>query len=114
MESVHLLIQFPNGKNMLFDSGTKGNYDVGKFVVAPFLWRQGIKKIDTVIISHEHDDHYNGIPSIIDRFNAGNVFVNKFFLESGNRVELLRMFAEEKTKIGLLANGLEIKGYDVV
>ncbi|MFV1977156.1 MAG: ComEC/Rec2 family competence protein, partial [Candidatus Scalindua sp.] len=46
-------IQFPNGKNMLFDSGTKGNYDVGKFVVAPFLWQQGIKKIDTVIISHE-------------------------------------------------------------
>jgi competence protein ComEC len=97
---------------MLFDSGTKGNYDVGKFVVAPFLWRQGIKKIDTVIISHEHDDHYNGIPSIIDRFNAGNVFVNKFFLESGNRVELLRMFAEEKIKIGLLADGLEIKGYE--
>ena len=29
-------IQFPNGKNMLYDSGTRGNYDVGKFVVAPF------------------------------------------------------------------------------
>ena len=105
-------IQFPNGKNMLFDSGTKGNYDVGKFVVAPFLWQQGIKKIDTVIISHEHDDHCNGIPSIIDRFNVDNAFVNKFFLQSGNRVELLRMFAEEKIKTGLLANGLEIKGYE--
>ncbi|MCR4289599.1 MAG: DNA internalization-related competence protein ComEC/Rec2, partial [Candidatus Scalindua sp.] len=104
-------IQFSNGKNMLYDSGTKGNYDVGKFVVAPFLRQQGIKKIDTVIISHEHDDHCNGIPSIIGRFNAGNVFVNKFFLQSGNRVELLRMFAEEKIKTGLLANGLEIKGY---
>ena len=105
-------IQFPNGKNMLFDSGTKGNYDVGKFVVAPFLWQQGIKKIDTVIISHEHDDHCNGIPSIIDRFNVDNAFVNKFFLQSGNRVELLRMFAEEKIRTGLLANGLEIKGYE--
>jgi competence protein ComEC len=99
---------------MLFDSGTKGNYDVGKFVVAPFLWQQGIKKIDTVVISHEHDDHYNGIPSIIDRFNVGNVFVNKFFLQPGNRVELLSMFAEKRIKTGLLANGLKIKGYEPV
>jgi len=105
-------IQFPNGKNMLYDSGTRGNYDVGKFVVAPFLWQNGIKKIDTVVISHKDDDHCNGIPSIIDRFSVGNVFVNKFFIQSGNKVELIRMFAEEKIKTGLLADGLEIKGYE--
>ena len=104
-------IQFPNGKNMLFDSGTRGNYDVGKFVVAPFLWQQGIKKIDTVILSHEHDDHCNGIPSIIDRFKVGNAFVNKFFLQSGKKVELLKLFTEKKIETGLLANGLKIKGY---
>jgi len=104
-------LQFPNGKNMLYDSGTRGNYDVGKFIVAPFLWQRGIKKIDTMIISHKDNDHCNGIPSIIDRFKIGCVFVNKFFLQSGNRVELLRMFAEEKMKTGLLTNGVEIKGY---
>jgi competence protein ComEC len=105
-------IQFPNGKNMLYDSGTRGNYDVGKFVVAPFLWQHGIKKIDTVVISHKDDDHCNGIPSIIDRFSVGNAFVNKFFIQSGNKIELIRMFAEEKIKTGLLAGGLEIKGYE--
>ncbi len=104
-------IQFPNGKNMLYDSGTRGNYDVGKFIVAPFLWQQGIKTIDTVIISHKDDDHCNGIPSIINRFNVGNVFVNKFFLQTENKVDLIRMVTEEKIKTGLLASGLEIKGY---
>mgnify|MGYP001950802301 CR=1 FL=1 len=98
--------------SIFFDSGTKGNYDVGKFVVAPFLRQHGIKKIDTVVISHEHDDHCNGIPSVIDRFSVGNVFVNKFFLQSGSRVELLSMFTEKRIKTGLLANGLEIKGYE--
>jgi hypothetical protein len=39
---------------MLFDTGTKSNYDVGKFIVVPFLQQKGIKKIDTVVISHEH------------------------------------------------------------
>ncbi len=104
-------IQFPNGKNMLFDSGTRGSYDVGKFVVAPFLWQQGTKKIDAIVLSHGHEDHCNGIPSIIERFNVDNVFINKFLLQSGNKVELLRVFAEEEIKTCLLADGLEIKGY---
>jgi competence protein ComEC len=97
---------------MLFDTGTKSNYDVGKFIVVPFLWQEGIKKIDTVVISHEHDDHYNGMPSIVKRFRVDNVFVNKFFLQSGSRVELLKLFKEENAKTGLVADGLEIKGYD--
>ncbi|MFQ5685298.1 MAG: DNA internalization-related competence protein ComEC/Rec2 [Candidatus Scalindua sp.] len=105
-------IQFPGGKNMLFDTGTKSNYDVGKFIVVPFLQQKGIKKIDTVVISHEHDDHCNGIPSIVKRFRVDNVFVNKFFLQSGNRVELLKLFKKEKAKTGIVADGLEIKGYD--
>jgi competence protein ComEC len=105
-------IQFPGGKNMLFDTGTRGNYDVGKFIVVPFLQQKGIKKIDTVVISHEHNDHCNGIPSILKRFKVDNVFVNKFFLQSGNRVELLKLFKEEKVRTGLVAGGLEIKGYE--
>ena len=106
-----IFIKFPNGKNMLFDTGTWSNYDVGNFVVAPFLWQEGIKKIDTVVISHEHNDHCNGIPSLIERFKIGNVFVHKFFLQSGNKRELLRYVTEKDIKTGLLANGLEIKGY---
>jgi competence protein ComEC len=105
-------IQFPGGKNMLFDTGTKSNYDVGRFIVVPFLQQKGIEKIDTVVISHEHDDHCNGIPSIIKRFRVDNVFVNKFFLQSGNKIELLKLFTERKIETGLLAGGLEIKGYE--
>ena len=95
-----------------FVTGTRGNYDVGKFVVAPYLWQQGIMKIDTIVISHAHDDHCNGISSIIDRFKVDNVFVNKFFLQSGRKAELLELFTKEKIKTGLLAKGLEIKGYE--
>jgi competence protein ComEC len=109
---MSIFIQFPNGKNMLFDTGTKGNYDVGKFVVDPFLRHERIKKIDTVVISHEHNDHCNGIPSLIERFKIDNVFINKFFLESGNREKLLRLISGENISTGLLANGVEIKGYE--
>ncbi|MCP4266289.1 MAG: hypothetical protein GY777_12060, partial [Candidatus Brocadiaceae bacterium] len=41
-----------------------------------------------------------------------NTFVNKFFLQSGKKAELLRFITEEQSKTGLLANGFKIKGYE--
>ncbi|MDR4504678.1 MAG: DNA internalization-related competence protein ComEC/Rec2 [Candidatus Scalindua sp.] len=107
-----IFIQFPNGKNMLFDSGTWSNYDVGERVVAPFLWKRKVETIDTIVISHEHEDHCNGIPSLIERFTVSNVFINKFLLQSGRKNELLKLISNENINIGLLSNGLEITGYE--
>ncbi|MDR4497354.1 MAG: ComEC/Rec2 family competence protein [Candidatus Scalindua sp.] len=107
-----IFIQFPNGKNMLFDAGTWSKYDVGESIVAPFLWKEEVKKIDTIVLSHEHDDHCNGIPSLIERFGIDNVFVHKILLHSGEKKELVKLIAEKKIPMNLLANGLIIKGYE--
>ncbi len=107
-----IFIQFPNGKNMLFDSGTWSNYDVGELVVSPFLWKRNVKTIDTMVISHEHDDHCNGISSLIERFAVGDVFINKFLLQSGKKNELLKLITKENINIGILAEGLEITGFE--
>ncbi|GJQ58065.1 MAG: DNA internalization-related competence protein ComEC/Rec2 [Candidatus Scalindua sp.] len=107
-----IFIQFPNGKNMLFDSGTWSNFDVGKRIVAPFLWERKVDTIDTIVISHEHEDHCNGIPSLVERFTVKNVFINKFMLQSGRKKELLKSMRKERIGISLLADGLEITGYE--
>ena len=107
-----IFIQFPNGKNMLFDAGTWSKYDVGESIVAPFLWKKKVKKIDTIVLSHEHDDHCNGIPSLIERFGVDNVFVHKFLLQSGGKKELVELIEEKNISMNLLANGLKIKGYE--
>ncbi|MCP5008194.1 MAG: DUF4131 domain-containing protein [Planctomycetes bacterium] len=107
-----IFLQFPNGKNMLFDSGTWSNYDVGERVIAPFLWKRRVETIDTIVISHEHGDHCNGIPSLFERFTVGNVFVNKYLLQSGRKNELLKLIRKENADIGLLADGLKITGYE--
>jgi len=77
-----IFIQFPNGKNILYDVGSWKNYDVGKYIVAPFLWGQQIKKIDLVILSHEHEDHLNGLVSLIERFSIKSVFSQHHFFVS--------------------------------
>ncbi len=77
-----IFIQFPNGKNILYDVGSWQNYDVGRHIVSPFLWKQGIKKIDLVILSHDHEDHWNGLASLIERFSVKSVYSQSRLLES--------------------------------
>lgn len=70
------LIEFPGGKRMLIDGGGSPNidFDVGEKVVAPFLWRQRIKSIDYVVVSHPNSDHYGGLPFIVRNFDVGEVW----------------------------------------
>ncbi len=74
-------LEFPDGKNMLYDSGTTSPFDVGGQTIAPFLWAKGITKIDTVILSHSHLDHINGIPSLLERFRVNRVIIPDYWFE---------------------------------
>ena len=60
-----ILVRFPAGKNMLIDGGgfSESSFDMGKLVVAPFLYHERISTIDTVVLSHPHPDHLQG-PSL--------------------------------------------------
>ncbi len=70
-------INFPNGKTILIDGGafSSSQMDIGRQVIAPFLWQQGISKIDTIIITHPHTDHYNGISFILRHFQPEELIV---------------------------------------
>jgi beta-lactamase superfamily II metal-dependent hydrolase len=57
------LIQARNGKNILIDTG---HLDPARKALVPFLQSKGIKKIDTVFITHPHKDHYLGILAILE------------------------------------------------
>ncbi|MGA7874996.1 MAG: DNA internalization-related competence protein ComEC/Rec2 [Desulfoferrobacter sp.] len=67
------LVRFPNGESMLVDGGGffDDSFDVGRYVVAPFLWHSGIHKLDYVILSHDHPDHRNGLQFILNHFDVG-------------------------------------------
>jgi len=72
------LVEFPGGKRMLVDGGGSYNdrFDVGRYVVAPFLWHERIGTIDTVVLTHPHPDHANGLPYILDNFEVKEVWTN--------------------------------------
>ncbi len=69
-----ILVQFSNGKKMLLDAGPKGmGYDAGERIVGPFLRRQGIEKLDAVVLSHAHSDHIGGIQYLLEHFEVGTL-----------------------------------------
>jgi competence protein ComEC len=72
------LVEFPGGRRMLIDGGGSfdGRFDFGRYVVAPFLWKNRIHKIDTVVLTHPHPDHIGGLPFILENFAVEEVWVN--------------------------------------
>ncbi|MEK4403412.1 MBL fold metallo-hydrolase [Sporosarcina sp. FSL K6-6792] len=69
-----ILIQAPNGKNMLVDGGTKA---AGAKVVS-FLKAKGVKRLDYVVATHPDADHIGGLIPVINAFPVTN------FIDSGN------------------------------
>lgn len=86
------LLELPGGKNILIDggSGYSETFNVGERIIAPFLWSKGIRKIDHVIITHPHSDHFNGLPFILEKFNPLSIIINFQTELPENYIELLK------------------------
>ena len=67
-----ILVEFPGRKKMLVDGGgvPDAGFDIGENVVSPFLWRLGVKKLDYLVLTHAHPDHFNGLMSVARNFRA--------------------------------------------
>lgn len=50
--------------NVLIDGGGRDSFDVGKKVLSQYLLKNGVRKIDLAIVTHLHNDHYDGIRSL--------------------------------------------------
>jgi competence protein ComEC len=78
------IIEFPGGKTMLIDGGgfyDNDSFDVGERITAPLLWRNKIKNIDTIMLTHPDSDHLNGLLYIAQHFNVKIIRTNH---DSGN------------------------------
>jgi competence protein ComEC len=66
------LIEFPGGKRALIDGGGfyDDSFDVGKNVIAPFLWKKKIGRIHFLVLTHPDPDHLNGLKFITRTFRA--------------------------------------------
>jgi competence protein ComEC len=75
-QSESLFLAFPDGKLMLLDGGgiapmgsrRKPRLDIGEDVVSPYLWTRSIRRLDTIVLSHPHEDHIGGLAAVVANF----------------------------------------------
>jgi competence protein ComEC len=77
-----VLVEFPNGKTLLYDAGALDDGERAFRVIRTALWERGISRLDAVALSHSDLDHVNGLPMIADEITVGTVFVAKSFFQS--------------------------------
>ncbi|MGD2055185.1 MAG: DNA internalization-related competence protein ComEC/Rec2 [Gammaproteobacteria bacterium] len=60
---------------LVYDAGPRYSpgFDTGSRVVVPFLYSQGIARIDKLIVSHGDNDHIGGVPSLLREFTVSEV-----------------------------------------
>jgi competence protein ComEC len=64
----------PGGRWVVLDAGPAGEgRDAGRRVVAPFLARQGARRVSLLLVSHAHADHLGGVGSVLDRLPADDL-----------------------------------------
>jgi|GEM_PF-432167 len=62
---------------VLIDAGgMRTGFETGRFVVGPHLLRRGVTRLDLAVITHSHPDHAGGMPFILERFGADQVWTN--------------------------------------
>ena len=87
-----VVLELPGGQTILYDAGRMGSAATGARIIADFLWRQGHRQIDGIVLSHADTDHYNAAPRLLDRFAVKNVYVSPVMFDGGQRaLETLRV-----------------------
>lgn len=78
-----ILIEWPGGQTMLIDAGDRAHAER----LADYLRSYEIERIDTLMITHPHDNHFGGAPLLMRSWPIEKVFTNADTQREGqNRV----------------------------
>jgi competence protein ComEC len=75
-----VLLEFPNGRTLLYDAGALDNSRRAAQIVAGCLWSRGYSRLDALVVSHADLDHFNAVPELTDTLPVGCVLAPESFM----------------------------------
>jgi len=115
-EGDAIVVQTPSGRTVLVDCGPGPSgeraFDAGSRVVVPFLRHEAVNKLDALVVTHPHDDHIGGAPSVIANVSVAAVLDAALARPSGRYRELLEKIDERKIPHRRLRRGQVIDLHD--
>jgi competence protein ComEC len=76
-----VLIEYPNGRAILYDAGSLNSSKMATDRISAVLWQKKIHDLDAVILSHADLDHYNSMLKLVHRFNIRQLLVSPFMFQ---------------------------------
>lgn len=110
------LITFPDGKRMLVDGGgsyREGAQDVGERLLAPALWKMGVRKLDYMVLTHPDSDHLQGLKFVAANFRVGEFWEGSSG-ESKDYAELKRVLSERGVPVRRINGASPLINVDAV
>mgnify|MGYP000070429927 CR=1 FL=1 len=94
-------------KVFLIDTGgtSFGDFDVGGRIVLPYLLKKGINKLDGVFITHFHEDHAEGLLSLMDGIIIDNIFIGYENPRSNLFTEIINKAKAKNIRITKISEG---------
>ncbi|RME03593.1 MAG: ComEC/Rec2 family competence protein [Planctomycetota bacterium] len=85
---LSVLVRTKAGKWIVYDAGSRRDFDLTRALLAPTLRRKGTLRIDILILSHPHLDHIRGVRRLVEEVEVGEVWVSRYFgcVLSGRRL----------------------------
>ncbi len=82
-----LFVVLPDSKTILIDAGggrttarslfgafRLRRWDPGEEIVSPYLWRRGVKRLDSLVLAGARLEHLGGLEAILDNFAVGELW----------------------------------------
>jgi len=65
-----VVVRSPSGATLLYDAGALMSPERAARAISACLWSQGIARIDAIVLSHADVDHFNAVPTLLERFSV--------------------------------------------